>query len=228
MNLLDYHRLRREEQEAWDLPAIEEAVREQDPAFPERVHELLQCGEDRFWDNLRTVERGPLFEKLAAVSQLYLGCSPQQRTYMRSRLADRSGDSAEARRKREIADRLGSCGLRAAVVGLREGSLEMVKAGLAAFAIADLGADVRETLMSITVLFHAAKRLGANAAGLFQEVAAISGPAFSAVLIDFANRPEGLQTLACMGWHEVETPQGPGFQWGWLKPAGTPERPQHQ
>lgn len=224
MNLLDYHRLRSKERESWDLPTIEQAVREQDAAFPERVCELLQCAEERFSDDLRTVVRGPLFEKLAALSRLYLGCSPQQRIYMRSRLADRRGAADEARRKREIADRLESFGLRAAVMGLREGSLDMVRAGLAAFAIADIGADVRETMMSITVLFHAAERLGADAAGLFREVAALSGPAFSAVLIDFANRPEGLRTLACMGWREVETPQGIGFQWVWPSKPG-PRRP---
>jgi hypothetical protein len=46
---------------------------------------------------------------------------------------------------------------------------------------------------------HAAKRLGADAAAVSREASAISGAAFAAVLLDFAKRPEGLQTLAYMG-----------------------------
>lgn len=208
MNLLDYHKLRQQEIKTWNLPEIEEAVTQQDAAFPERVLGLLPCAEDRFSDDLLNVVRGPLFERLAQLSQLYLECSPQQRVYIRSRLTNRSGTPVRVR----AAGRLGGFGLRAAVIGLREGSLDMIKTGLTAFAVADIGADVRETLMSITVLFHAAKRLGADAPGLFREIAAISGPAFAAVLIDFAGRSEGPPTLASMGWREVETPDGPGFE----------------
>lgn len=212
MDLLEYHRTHRQEQDSWDLEAIDRAAREQDASFPGRVQTLLDGADQRFTDDLRTVVRGPLFEKLEALSRLYLASSPEQRVFIRSRLIRRRDKSEETHHNRQIASRLESFGLRAAVIGMREHSVEMVKVGLAGFAITDLESDVRETLMSITVLFHAAKSLDADAAALFREVAAISGPAFSAVLTDYAKRPAGLQTLGCMGWFEVQTPQGVGFQ----------------
>src|SRR5262249_54267839 len=132
MNLLDYHRLRRQETETWNLPKIEEAIIQHDPAFPQRVSELLPCVEDRFSDDLRNIIRGPLDGKLAYLSRLFLQCLSEQRVYIRSRLTDQSGLGARAR----AGDRLESFGLRAATIGLREGSLEIVKAGLAAFAVA--------------------------------------------------------------------------------------------
>jgi hypothetical protein len=206
MNLVDYHRLRSKEKESWDLAALESAARAPDTTFPERVQRLLPAPEERFVEKLPTAERGPLFEKLAGLCQLYLDGATAQRTYLRSRI------------DRKIAGLLDSFGIRMAVFGLRERSAAMLRLSLIAFAIDDLASgDVREVLMSITVPFNAAKLVGMDPAALFREVAEISGPAFSAVAIDFANRNPGLQTLECMGWHQVETPDGVSFQFGWPK-----------
>jgi hypothetical protein len=206
MNLLDYHRLRSREKESWDLAALESAARTADATFPERVQQLLPAPEERFAHKLPTAERGPLFEKLAALCQLYLEGTAAERTYLRSRI------------DRKIAGQLDSFGIRMAVFGARERSAAMLRLSLIAFAIDDLASgDVREVLMSITVPFNAARLAGADPAALFRAVAEISGPAFSAVAIDFANRDPGLQTLECMGWHQVETPEGVSFQFGWPK-----------
>ena len=205
MTLLDYHRLHGEERDSWDLAAVEAAASRQDAAFASRVQECLPASEEKFSGNLVQVERGPLFEKLARLCRLYLQGSPEQRTYIRSRV------------DRRIGSKLESFALRAAVWGVREQAPDLVRLGLAAFAIADIGGDVRETLMSMAVLFHAANRCGAGAATLFPEAAGICGPAMSAVLLDFLQRAPGLQSLASMGWREVETPEGAGFEWGWPK-----------
>jgi len=203
VKLVDYHGLHREETRSWDLAGLEQTARSQDATLPERVQALLPSSEEQFSDDLTAIDRGPLFEKLAGLSQLYLSASTEQRTYIRSRLDWKSGQKLE------------SFGVRAAVLGVREQSPDRVRLGLAAFAAADIGPDVRDVLLSIALLFHCANRCGSTAQTLFAEAAAVSGPAMAAVLLDFLNRPPELQTLACMGWHEVESPQGPGFRWGW-------------
>jgi len=205
MNLLDYHRLQREERESNTALALEEAAREREAAFPEQVRALVEGIHDKFSDDLRTVTRGPLFETLERLAVMYRNASAQERLFLRS----------EFWHKRRLAERLESFGLRAAVWGLRERSLEMVRTGLAGFAIADIAGDVRETLMSLPVMFHAARELSGDGALVFEDAAAISGPALAAVLRDFARRPVDLQTLEVMGWKRVETLEGPGFQWGW-------------
>ena len=205
MKLLDYHRLHREETESWNLSALEQTALAQDATLPERLMPLLPWSEERFSGDLVTIDRSPLFEKLASLAQLYLRATPEQRTYIRSRL------------NWKAAEKLESFGIRAAALGVREHSPEMVRSGLAAFAAGDIGPDAREILMSVALLFHCANRCGFDAQSLFQEAAAISGPGMAALLLDFLNRPAGLQTLSCMGWHEVETSAGPGFRWGWPK-----------
>lgn len=212
MNLLDYHRLHREETEAWNLSALEQAARAQDATLPDQLTQLLPSLEERFSSGLVTIDRGPLFEKLESLAKLYLRATPEQQTYIRSRL------------NWKAAEKLESFGIRAAALGVREQSRELVRIGLAAFAAGDIGPDAREILMSVALLFHCANRCGSDAQSLFQEAAAISGPGMAALLLDFLNRPPGLQTLACMGWQEVETPEGPGYRWGWPK-GRTPAHP---
>jgi hypothetical protein len=106
-------------------------------------------------------------------------------------------------------------GVRQAVVGMREKSEYAIRLGVVAHAIDDLASgDARDTLVRLTLLWYAANRIGADANALFLAVAAISGPAFSALLADWVKRDPSLQSLACMGWQEVETPEGPEFR-GW-------------
>lgn len=204
MKLLDYHRLRDEERAGWNLLAIETAVGME---FAGRVTDLLPSKGERFAGDLKTVDRGPLYRKLEMLSRLYRNGSEDQRLCIRSHVRDGAPSLFE------------SFGLRAAVVAIREHSVEAVRTGLAAFAIADIPGDVRETLMSLSVMFHAAEQVSGDGARLFREAASISGPATAAVLTDFANRPAGLRALAMMGWRRVETADGPGFEWGWPKPV---------
>ncbi len=208
MDLINCHRLRRQEIDSWNPAEIEQAAIAQDAGFPARVQALLPNDEERFTDNLRDPVRGPLFERMAELSRLYLACSPPQRVYIRSRLTNRTGPRARVK----AAGKLESFSLRVAVIGLREKSADLMKTGLAGFAIADIGSDARETLMSLTLVWHAAKAMPADATGLFREIAAISGPAFGSMLMDFASRPDRVPSLAGMGWREVDTPAGLGFE----------------
>jgi hypothetical protein len=203
MKLLDYHRLYEEEKKSWDLAGIESVATRDDAAFPEKVRELLPREDQRFEGDLLDVKTGELFDRLARLCELYRNGSSAQKVYIRSRMTQRT------------ARRMESVGLRAAVLGARETSVEQIRLGLTGFAVADLaGGDVRETLMSLAVMFDCARKAGGDPVEDFRAVAALCGPAMSAVLTDFASRPPDLQSLGCMGWHEVQTPQGIGYRHG--------------
>lgn len=197
MKLLDYHALREKEKASWNFADVE-----RDAAFVEHSQALLAVGSERVKPGLLTLDGGPLFQKVQQLCQFYRDASPAQRTYLRSQVDFRLGG------------RLASFGLRAAVAGARERAPDGVALGVTAFVLADLVGDVREVLMSLSVMLRCAKLSGADAAQLFHEVAAIAGPAMSAVLVDFSCRPPEVSTLASMGWREVETPEGVGFVFG--------------
>jgi hypothetical protein len=200
VDLSDYHRLQRQEKQSWDLPGLERVALAHDSTFLDRLAASLPTPDERFAGDLVVIDRGPLFQKTTGLCQLYLESTPAQRTYIRSRI------------DWKLSGQLGGFGLAAAVVGVREHSPDLVRLGLAAFAVTDIGSDVRDILIPMALLFHCANRCGSGAQTLFQEAAAISGPAMSAVLLDFLERTAELQSLACMGWHEMETAEGPGYR----------------
>jgi len=203
MTNLDYHKLRIEEKKTWNPPELEAAARKRDAAFPEKVAERLPAPKDWLTAKISSVEPSPAAGKLLELCGLYLGGTPEERVYMRSRIELPSGKA------------LLGLGRRQAVLGMREKSEHAIRLGVIAYAIDDLASgDARDTLVYLTLLFHAAKRIGADANALFLEVAAIAGPAFSALLADWVKRDPSLQSLGCMGWREVETPEGLDFR-GW-------------
>ena len=201
MDLLDYHRLRRKE--------VESGVPEQPASFVAQMDAFLPQAGEKLPGDLVDIQPSPLHDRLRELCRLYLGATPDQQLYMRTRI------------DRKRAGPLTVYGLREAVLGVRSGSEDLVRLGLTAFAIENLASgDARETLMSVSVLYHAAERVG-NAAAIFEETARISGPGFAGLLRDFAARHPNLRKMSVMGWHEVETPDGPGFRWSWpTAPSG--------
>lgn len=203
MTTLDYHGLRFEEEKAWNPAELDAAARKRNATFPEQVAELLPGPKDWLTGKISSVAPSPAALKLIELCELYLTGTPEERVFMRSRIDQASGKAF-----------LG-LGSRQAVAGMREKSERAIRLGVIAHAIDNLASgDARDTLVHLTLLHHAAKRIGADATTLFREVAAISGPAFSALLEDWVTRDPNLQSLQCMGWHEVETPEGPDFR-GW-------------
>ena len=203
MTNLDYHRVRAEEKQAWNPAELEAAARKRDTTFPEKVAALLPGPKDWLATKISSVELSPVSVKLIELCELYLAGTPEERVFMRSRIDLASGKAFMG------------LGVRQAVVGMREKSEDAIRLGVIAHAIDDLASgDARDTLVRLTLLWHAAKRIGADANALFLEVAAIAGSAFSALLEDWVKRHPSLQSLACMGWQEVETPEGLDFR-GW-------------
>jgi hypothetical protein len=201
MKLLDYHRLRRAEVVSWDRERLKEEAIRNDPEFlPELERLWLTEGKKYAPDMLVNVPRDEAFERISRICELYRDGMESRRVYIRSRV------------NQQCTFRFEGFGLRAAVIAAREHSLEMMRLALIAFAITDLEcSDAREILMSAPILFHSARLAGGDALVLFDEAAHLSGPGMAALFRDFARRHPDLQTLACMGWYQVETPDGIGF-----------------
>ena len=102
---------------------------------------------------------------------------------------------------------------RSAVFAIREKNVNWVRNGLSAVAMTEAKRiDFRDVLMTLSLLYHSANRIGANANQLFQEAARLSEPNIAELLTGFINRPaeeKDLQTS--WGRDEVETEGGVGF-----------------
>ena len=105
---------------------------------------------------------------------------------------------------------------RAAVFALRERNVDWIKNGLRAVAMIEAErTDARDILLSIPLLYHSAKRIGANADQLFREAAELSEPNVKELLVGFINRSDEEKDIrSSWGYDEVETASGVGFI-GW-------------
>jgi hypothetical protein len=106
---------------------------------------------------------------------------------------------------------------RAAVFALRERNVDWIKNGLRAVAMIEAErTDARDILLSIPLLYHSAKRIGANADQLFREAAELSEPNVKELLVGFINRSDEEKDIrSSWGYDEVETASGVGFiGWG--------------
>jgi len=102
---------------------------------------------------------------------------------------------------------------RAAVFGLRERSSERIADGLTALAmIEEERTDFRNALVSLSLLYHSARRIGADADKLVRAAAALAEKPVSKLLLQFITRSETMKDLrASWGYEEVETEGGLGF-----------------
>lgn len=105
---------------------------------------------------------------------------------------------------------------RAAVFGIRERNAAWLVDGLTALSMIDLDrVDLRDVLVSVSLLHHSALRIGQNANQLLSDTAALSEPEVSGLIKDFIKRPSEDKVLReKWGYDEVETRDGIGFI-GW-------------
>lgn len=114
-------------------------------------------------------------------------------------------------------DTLLSFSNRSAVFALREQNVNWVSNGLTAIAMIEAErTDFRDILMSLSLLYHSAKRIGADANQLFRDTAQLSEPNVATLLTGFIGRPPEEKDLrTSWGYDEVETAAGIGFiRWG--------------
>jgi len=112
---------------------------------------------------------------------------------------------------------------RAAVFAMRERDVNWVNNGLTAIAMIEAKrTDARDILMALSLLYHSAKRIGANADQLFRDTAKLSEPSVATLLTGFVDRPADEKDIrASWGFDEVETSGGLGFI-GWGNEAYQP------
>jgi len=95
-----------------------------------------------------------------------------------------------------------------AVQAVRENSTDRIYEGLAAVVIEDARKDERDTLFPIAVLYHSARKIGADPNRLFSWAASIASARMEAVLKEFMTRPASKQDIAKFGLKEVQTEAG--------------------
>jgi hypothetical protein len=144
--------------------------------------------------------REPWFDACVQLCDRYCSGTDSQRTWLRS-IVDR-----------RIAGNLGVFGLRAAILGARERSTDLARAGLIAYAIADLAdRDVRDVLMGLSLLVHCTALSGSDVPSLLHEVAAVAGAAMSVLFQEWAERYPEVAAIGSMGWRQIEAEEGVGF-----------------
>jgi hypothetical protein len=102
---------------------------------------------------------------------------------------------------------------RAAVFALRERSVDWVQKGLTAITMIEAErTDFRDILGALSLLYHSASRIGADADQLFRDAARLSAPNVAELLIEFIERPLKEKDIrASWGYDEVETKDGVGI-----------------
>jgi hypothetical protein len=197
VKLLEYHRVRAQEEESWDRERLRAEAGETfttaaEPLLP--VHKL-------HWAPTQYMQftREPWFDRCLELCELYRQATDTQRTWLRSRI------------DHNISGKLGVCGLQTAILGAREHSTDLSRCSLVAFAIRDLADDIRGVLMGLSLLCHCATLAGADVPALLREVAAISGAAIRILFEEWAERYPEVAPIGSMGWKQVDTPDGPGF-----------------
>lgn len=102
---------------------------------------------------------------------------------------------------------------RSAVFALREKNVEWINNALAAIAIIEAKrTDPRDILMPLSLLYHSAKRIGANPDQLFRDAGKLSEPDVATLLTGYVERPpEDKDLRSAWGYDEVETEGGVGF-----------------
>ena len=88
---------------------------------------------------------------------------------------------------------------RMAVVAVRKQSEALIFSALVGLCIEDCGWDERETLLRLSLVYHSARKLGLDAAVMFDKAAQMSTPQTGKVLRRFARKPT---SIAAMGYSE--------------------------
>lgn len=155
--------------------------------------------------NLARPKRLSLDDELAVLVRSLLGVDAKERDAMRSAIG------------MDEFYTLLTFSRRSAVFALRGRRIEHVRDGLGAIALIEAErVDFRDVLVALSLLYHAATRLGADASRQFADAAALSEPEVAKLIAEFAARSPQHQDLRDAWGHvEISTPDGPGLvRWG--------------
>ena len=171
-----------------------------------RESPLPKQGYDSWHGDLSLIDPAPnsLDDALREITGRYATSDPQQRAALRDSI-DMDGFYT-----------LMTFGRRSAVFAMREKKAEIVRHGLTAIAMIDQQrVDFRDILMCLSLLYHAANRLGADADKMFRQTALLAEPEVGKQIVGFAEQTPDYRSLRrSWGYDEVETAKGVGFI-GW-------------
>jgi hypothetical protein len=154
-------------------------------------------------DQMVRLDGEPRFLRCLELCDLYRIATPVQRSWVRSRI------------DRTIGGKLALFGVRAAILGARQRSVDLARAALIAFVIADLvEGDIRDVLIGFSLVVHCAALAGADVPALLRETGALGGPAMQMLYKDWADRYPDVQQIGSMGWRQVDTEEGIDFRNG--------------
>lgn len=143
--------------------------------------------------------------QLSNVCFLYMEASPMQRQVFSSALDQRA------------CGRLDDFAARMAMLSVREQSEALLLHGLVALIMEldwpDLP-DVREILMTLSIVYHSAAKLGC-ADSLFQQAAQYADKLTSRdIILGYLRRTLEAKRIEAMGWHEIAGPSGLIYRFG--------------
>jgi hypothetical protein len=113
---------------------------------------------------------------------------------------------------------LESFGIRSATLGARNQNPDLITEGLIALRLGWPADDVREQIMHLAPMHHAALMAGGDPAEIFRMAAAVARDSdFSSFLEEFLSRPDDEKSLKALGFREVTHADGlrfePGGDW---------------
>jgi hypothetical protein len=155
-------------------------------------------------ESLINPTKNSLDSELVALCQRFAKSDAQARADMRTSIS------------MEEFNTLLTFGNRAAVFAMREKSVEWINNGLTAIAMIEAKRiDARNIFMPLSLLYHSAKRIGANPDQLLRDTSKLAEPNVATLLTDYVERPaEGKDLRTAWGYDEVQTEGGIGFI-GW-------------
>jgi len=147
----------------------------------------------------------PADTQIRDTCSLYMNATPIQRQVLCSIL------------NQEASFNLGAFAARMAMLGIRQQSETQLLHGLVALIMEldwpDLP-DVREILMTLSILYNSAAKLGC-AEALFQQAAQYADkPSSRKIVLDYLMRTSENKRIEAMGWHEIEGPSGLIYRFG--------------
>lgn len=92
-----------------------------------------------------------------------------------------------------------------AVLAVRIGTAALIRNGIIALALEDRHSDWRDTLRTLPLLEHSAKRLGRNFAEMCSSARSFMTGGFRDLLDGYLERTQEERALKCWGWREVES-----------------------
>ncbi len=166
------------------------------------IHFLEDISATDYWgDRLPS----PTDARISEVCILYMNANPIQRQVLCSGLSQ------------EVGFNLGAFATRMAMLSVRERSEPLLLHGLIALIMVldwpDLP-DVREILMTLSIVYHSAAKLGC-AETLFQQAAGYADkPTSRDIVLNYLKRTPQDKRIEAMGWHEIAGPNGLIYQFG--------------